>query len=114
MKQRIHAFSTFCLHFFTYVLHVREALFGLVALVCLGALGFSSLEGRTLSESIYFAFITALSIGYGDIAPKTPGGRILSISIGLVGMVFIGLSVAVATKALGDTVKQFHEENTDT
>lgn len=111
MKQRIHAFLTFCRYFLTYVLHVREALIGLVVLICLGALGISSLEGRTLSESIYFAFITALSIGYGDIAPKTPGGRVLSVLIGLVGMVFIGLSVAVATRALGDAVKQFHKEN---
>ncbi|MDC0937341.1 potassium channel family protein, partial [Pirellulales bacterium] len=54
---------------------------------------------------VYFAFITGLSIGYGDIAPTTGLGRVMSVAIGLTGMIFVGLSVAVSTRALADTVK---------
>jgi len=36
-------------------------------------------------------------------------GRVVSVGIGLVGMVFVGLSVAIATRALADTVKKLEE-----
>ncbi len=40
---------------------------------------FSLLENKTLLESIWWCLVTALTIGYGDIAPVTTGGRILAI-----------------------------------
>ena len=79
--------------------------------ICFGGVAISFVEERSLEESLYFSFITALSIGYGDIAPQTTVGRIISVFIGLVGMIFIGLTVAVATRALADTVA--HLRKTD-
>jgi voltage-gated potassium channel len=55
---------------------------------------------------LYFAFITGLTIGYGDIVVKTPVGRILAVLIGFIGVLFSGLVVAAALRALGET---FHE-----
>ena len=62
-----------------------------------------------LGDALYFAFITGLSIGYGDIAPKTDLGRVVSVAIGLIGVLFVGLTVAVATRALRETAKHFKE-----
>ena len=72
----------------------------LVGIVGLGLLvGF--IEGWSVSDSIYFAFVSGLTIGYGDLAPKTFVARVLAIMIGICGVLVTGLVAAVAVKALG-------------
>src|SRR6185437_134201 len=58
------------------------------------------LEGWSLHESIYFAFVSALTIGYGDFAPKLLITRALAVLIGLCGILLTALLAAVAVKAL--------------
>src|SRR3954462_14740608 len=71
----------------------------LAAIVVLGlVVGF--LEGWAVSESIYFAFVSGLTIGYGDLAPKTLLTRTLAILIGICGVLMTALVAAVAVKAL--------------
>jgi hypothetical protein len=57
-------------------------------------------EGWTLQESIYFAFVTALTIGYGDFSPTTLLTRTLAIAIGMCGVLVTALMAAIAVKAL--------------
>jgi hypothetical protein len=40
---------------------------------------FSGLEGRGYGESLYYACVTSLTIGYGDIAPVTASGRFIAM-----------------------------------
>mgnify|MGYP003399671682 CR=1 FL=1 len=42
----------------------------LVLIIALG-LVVGLLEGWSIHESIYFAFVSGLTIGYGDLAPKS-------------------------------------------
>jgi Na+-transporting NADH:ubiquinone oxidoreductase subunit NqrD len=58
------------------------------------------LERWSVQESIYFAFVSGLTIGYGDFSPKTGLARLLAIVIGLCGVLFTALVAAVAVKAL--------------
>jgi len=58
------------------------------------------IEGWSVQESIYFAFVSGLTIGYGDLAPKTLLTRMLAILIGVCGVLFTALLAAVAVKAL--------------
>jgi hypothetical protein len=58
------------------------------------------LEGWAALDSIYFAFVSGLTIGYGDFAPKTGLGRVLAVGIGLCGILLTALIAAVAVKAL--------------
>ena len=58
------------------------------------------IEGWSISDSIYFAFVSGLTIGYGDLAPKTFVARVLAIMIGIAGVLVTGLVAAVAVKAL--------------
>jgi len=51
----------------------------------------------------YFAFVTGLTIGYGDLAPKAPVARALAIGIGFVGILVGGLVAAVGVQALHAT-----------
>lgn len=110
MHKRLTEFDKFIRVFVSYALYVRESLVSLLVLLVLGGSAISILEGIRLGDAIYFAFITGLSIGYGDIAPQTAWGRVVSIGIGLVGTLFVGLSVAIATRALADTVKHNLED----
>ncbi|TWU37461.1 potassium channel family protein [Novipirellula artificiosorum] len=105
MSSRIRAFGDFIRLFVRYGLHVREVLVGLLMLLVLGGVAISYLEDIPLDRAIYFAFITGLSIGYGDITPKTGMGCVVSIGIGIIGMIFVGMTVAVATQALADTIR---------
>jgi hypothetical protein len=57
-------------------------------------------EGWSVVDSIYFAFISGLTIGYGDLAPKTFVARGLAIVIGMCGIVLTGLVAAIAVQAL--------------
>ena len=106
MSRRTRDFITFGRHFIRYALYVREVLVGLLALLVLGGVTISRVESLALGDGIYFAFITGLSIGYGDIAPVTAWGRVVSVFIGLIGMVFTGVTVAVATRSLADAVRE--------
>jgi hypothetical protein len=58
-------------------------------------------EGWSIQESIYFAFVSGLTIGYGDLAPKTLLARSLAICIGLCGVLVTALLAGLAVKALG-------------
>ena len=61
------------------------------------------LEGWSLHESIYFAFVSGLTIGYGDLAPKSLLTRALAILIGVCGVLLTALVAAIAVKALAAT-----------
>ena len=58
------------------------------------------LEGWSVHESIYFAFVSGLTIGYGDLAPKSLLTRALAILIGVCGVLLTALVAAIAVKAL--------------
>ena len=51
-------------------------------------------------EALYLSFITGLTIGYGDIVVKTPVGRLFAVLLGLIGIIFTGIMVAAAIRAV--------------
>ena len=71
----------------------------LIIIVALGLVAGLS-EGWSVADSIYFAFISGLTIGYGDLAPKTLVARSLAIVIGICGIVLTGMVAAIAVEAL--------------
>ena len=58
------------------------------------------LEGWSVHESIYFAFVSGLTIGYGDLAPKSLLTRALAILIGVCGVLVTALVAAISVRAL--------------
>ncbi|MBW2623928.1 MAG: potassium channel protein [Deltaproteobacteria bacterium] len=55
-------------------------LMGLIILL-VGTAGYSIIEGWDLLDSLYMTLITVATIGYGEIAPLSPLGRIFTIFI---------------------------------
>jgi hypothetical protein len=79
---------------------VAPVLSGLLAIIVLLGLVIGHIEGWSVVESIWFAFVSGLTIGYGDLAPKGTLTRILAILIGVCGVLVTALIAAVAVQAL--------------
>jgi voltage-gated potassium channel len=56
-------------------------------------------EGWSSFDSFYWTFVTATTIGYGDIRPVGRGSKILAILIGFLGLIMSGILIAVAVEA---------------
>lgn len=73
------------------------------------------IEGWGIGESLYFTFVTGLTIGYGDLAPKHTVARLLIVPIGLSGIILTGLVAAVSVQALdaADRARAEQDDLTD-
>lgn len=78
----------------------RNILFILLSNIIIGGFLIALFDQKAVSESLYLAFITSLTVGYGDLCPETWPSRIVSIGIGLNGLLLTGIVVAIAIKAL--------------
>jgi voltage-gated potassium channel len=61
---------------------------------------FARFDRVPLEDAIYFAFITAFTVGFGDVTPKSRGARVLTIMLAFLGLILMGVAVAVAVHAL--------------
>ena len=64
------------------------------------------IEGWTLQDSFYFSFVTGLTIGFGDLVPKTLMSRTLAVMIGATGILMTAVLAAIAVKALKESEKK--------
>jgi hypothetical protein len=71
----------------------------LVLMVALGVV-VGIIEDWPLRDSLYFAFISGLTIGYGDLVPKALLARVLAVVIGITGILLTGLVAAIGVQAL--------------
>ena len=58
------------------------------------------IEGWGIWQGVYFAYVTRLTIGYGDLAPRQALTRFLAIVIGVSGVLLTSLVAALAVKAM--------------
>lgn len=70
----------------------------LLVIVFLGVL-VGRAERWTRSDPIYFAFITATTVGYGDFRPSGLAGKAIAICIALVGLLMTGIIVAIGVES---------------
>jgi voltage-gated potassium channel len=70
--------------------------------ILFGASGFALIEGLPLIDAIYFATQTVTTVGYGDLPPKSPEGRLFAIIFMLVG----GGAVVYALTTIAQSVVQ--------
>ena len=99
-------FVRFNYHFFIIIGRLHAVFLALSALILGIAVVIRHLEKMPFGESLYFSFITGLTIGYGDIVPQTPGGRLVALLIGFVGILFTGLMVAVLVFAVRESLEE--------
>ena len=62
---------------------------------------------ENIPQSIYWAVVTLASVGYGDISPVTPVGRLMTIIMALVGIGIFAVPAAILSSAFND---QLHKD----
>jgi Ion channel len=82
---------------------IWPVLSGLVVIVVGVGILVGWMEGWGLWKGIYFAFITALTIGYGDLAPTRHLTQALAVMLGFTGVTMTALLAGVAVRAFRTT-----------
>ncbi len=56
-------------------------------------------EGWSRPDALYWSWITATTVGYGDLCPTKTTTRVISIVIAFLGVTLTGIVIAVAVHA---------------
>lgn len=90
-------------------LRVLTLVVTLVLVVAGGTVFFHLAEGWGWLDSYFFTVVTISTVGYGEMVPQTPIGR-----IGTTVVIFFGLAIfAVAIQQFGMFAMQKREEHTE-
>lgn len=68
-------------------------------LICLLGLWVARRESWDRRDALYYAFVTATTVGYGDFTPVKRLSRLLAIAIAFTGLIFTGIFVSIAVNA---------------
>ena len=100
------------------VLHAeRRTLFGCVVILTGAVLLFASLlygiehdvqpeKFGTIPQAMWWAIVTLGTVGYGDVVPVTPLGKVVTVFAIVVGFAMIALPVAIISTAFADEVRR--------
>ena len=72
----------------------------LAAIIVVGTVAFMLTEGLSAPDAAYLAMVTMTTVGYGDITPRTPAGRLAAVLFILAGVGTFMTLVASATEDL--------------
>jgi hypothetical protein len=71
-----------------------------LAVLIFGTIVFMFIENRSFVDAFYYIIVTMATVGYGDIVPTTPAGKIMAIVLIITGVgTFLGV-VANATEMM--------------
>jgi len=79
--------------------YAAPVLLFLIALIAFIGQMIGRREGWNKIDSLYYAFITATTVGYGDFRPARNFGKLFAIVIALVGLLLTGIVVAIGIRA---------------
>lgn len=84
---------------------------GIAALTVLGALGFMLIQGMSVIDALYMAVITISTVGFGEVKPLSPAGRLFTIGLIVsgVGTAFY-LLATVAELVIEGRLREFLEK----
>jgi len=95
----------------------RRTLFGCIVILTGAVLLFASLlfaiehnvqseKFGTIPQAMWWAIVTLGTVGYGDVVPVTPLGKIVSVVTIVVGFAMIALPVAIISTAFAEEVRR--------
>jgi voltage-gated potassium channel len=65
-----------------------------------GTLGYLLLEGWSLTDALYMTVTTLATVGYGEVRPLDPSGKVFTISLIVLGVVALAASIDAVAGAL--------------
>ena len=94
--------------YFSRLAHLWPFVLLLVGVIAALGLRIGQLEKWAPADALYFAFITATAVGYGDFHPSSRRSKWLAILIALIGVLLTGLIVAVDLEAVTHAFRETH------
>ena len=85
------------------ILDFAPVLIMLVMLISGLAIFVGRREGWPVIDCLYYGFITATTVGYGDMVPRDNINKFIAILIAIFGMILTGIIVAIAVEAASQT-----------
>ena len=92
--------------FFFNVNGLKYMVFASLSCIIAGGIAIHFVEGMSFFDGLWWSFVTATTVGYGDISPATPAGRVIAAVLMIVGIGLIGS----LTSTLTALFFQNHEE----
>jgi len=87
-----HKFRTFInTNGFKYVVFIT------VSFIIMGGIAIHFAENLSFADGIWWAFVTATTVGYGDISPHTLAGRIIAVILMITGIGMVGSLTSTIT-----------------
>ena len=75
-----------------------------------GTGGFKVVENKPWIDAFYFVIVTMATVGYGDVHPTTPGGKIFTVFLIVLGVsTFLGVLANATVKMLSRRDKQIQK-----
>ena len=96
---------TFIKIFWIGIQFVSPVMIALLCFIILLGHFVGKLEGWSRIDTIYYSFITATTVGYGDFPPRRNRSKLLAIFIAFLGLLLSVMIVAVALNALNVAFK---------
>lgn len=75
----------------------KYVLFVTATIILVGGVLIHFAEGMSISDGIWWSFVTATTVGYGDISPQSLYGRLIAMVLMLVGIGLIGSVTSTLT-----------------
>src|SRR5262245_33498872 len=76
------------------------SLAAVLAIICLGTLGYHLIEDWSWFDGFYMTLITLTTIGYGEVHPLSYPGRVFTVILIIVGVTVFGFLISILTQAL--------------
>ena len=82
-----------------------EILFGLLTMIVCFSLVFMKVEDSitTFPEALWYCFAVVTTIGFGDFVAVTPVGRVLTVFLGLYGIVVVAVITSIVVNFYNET-----------
>lgn len=83
--------------FFFEINGLKYMIFASLFCIVIGGIAIHFVEGMSVFDGIWWSFVTATTVGYGDISPATPAGRVIAAILMIVGIGLIGSLTSTIT-----------------
>ncbi len=99
MRSRFRSWLTACRAFLRRG-RITQLLLLVVLVLVVGTVGLTVFESLPVSQALWWTIVTITTVGYGDITPVTPGGRLVGVVTMIAGIGLLGVLTATIASAM--------------